>query len=245
MAPLKPPKNRVPKARVRKSRVQEFRVTLEAAGTSPNWVLARIPGDLKAAWPDWGGRRVRGEISGFAFHTSLFPGSKGKGLALVVNKRMQAAAKAGPGSVVHIRLEPEMGPLVISTPDELATVLKSSRKLLRWFQRLSPSMQKGISSMVDRAKGAETRRKRAEAMAESLMLAMEGEESTPPILRAAFLRQPLAEQGWNSMTAIQRRNHLLGIFYAQTVEGRANRAARAIEDCLRIARRRSNRPNQT
>jgi hypothetical protein len=41
------------------------------------------------------------------------------------------------------------------------------------------------------------------------------------------------------MTATQRRNHLLGIFYAQTVQGRERRAAKAIESCIAIARRRT------
>lgn len=218
---------------------KEFRATLEATGTNLHWVIARIPIDLKKAWPGWGSRRVRGQINGFAFRTSLFPGPEGKGLTLLVNKKMQAGAKAGPGASVRIRLEPEIGPLVLSTPAELTAELKGSRQLQRWFQRLARSRQKGICFFIDQAKGVETRRKRAEAMAESLMLAMEGEETTPPILRAAFQRQPHAERGWNSMTAIQRRNHLLGIFYAQTVDGRNKRAARAVEECLRVTQRRN------
>jgi uncharacterized protein YdeI (YjbR/CyaY-like superfamily) len=69
------------------------------------------------------------------------------------------------------------------------------------------------------------------------MLAMDGEQELPPILRAAFQRQPMARAGWDAMTPTQRRNHLLGIFYPQTVEGRERRAAKAVEECLRIAGR--------
>jgi uncharacterized protein YdeI (YjbR/CyaY-like superfamily) len=216
---------------------QEFRAVLEATGTSLHWVIARIPLDLKKTWPSWAGRRVRGEINGFAFRTALFPGPKGKGHTLLVNKRMQAGAKAGPGSAVRIRLEPDMDPPTISMPAELASELKRNRPLLRWFERLSPSMQKGLTQLVDQAKGTETRRKRAANIAETLMLTMEGEAELPPILKAAFQRQPLTQEGWNAMTAIQRRNHLLGIFYVQTVDGRNRRAAKVVEDCLRIARR--------
>jgi uncharacterized protein YdeI (YjbR/CyaY-like superfamily) len=78
---------------------------------------------------------------------------------------------------------------------------------------------------------------RAEKMAESVMLAMEGEQELPPILRAAFQRQPQSREGWDAMTPAQRRNHLLGIFYVQTVEGRERRAAKAVEECLRVAKR--------
>jgi hypothetical protein len=68
---------------------------------------------------------------------------------------------------------------------------------------------------------------------------MEGEEIPPPILRAAFQRQPLAEQGWNASTRAQRRNHLLGIFLAQGVEARERRTAYVLEKCIEVARRKS------
>ena len=57
--------------------------------------------------------------------------------------------------------------------------------------------------------------------------------SRPRVLKAAFLRQPRAREGWFKLTPIQRRNHLLGIFYYETVEARERRAALALEDALR------------
>jgi uncharacterized protein YdeI (YjbR/CyaY-like superfamily) len=124
---------------------------------------------------------------------------------------------------------------------ELTAALKDDRQLQRWFGRLSPSMRKGVSQFVDQAKGKETRKMRAERIAESLMLAMEGESEVPPILRAAFQRQPLAQIGWNAMTPTQRRNHLLGIFYVQTVNGRERRVAKAMEDAVLTAKRNAER----
>ena len=70
-----------------------FRAVLEATGTSLHWVIARVPVDLKKAWPAWKTRRVFGEINGFAFRTSLFPASQGKGHVLLVNKQMQAGPR--------------------------------------------------------------------------------------------------------------------------------------------------------
>jgi uncharacterized protein YdeI (YjbR/CyaY-like superfamily) len=81
-------------------------------------------------------------------------------------------------------------------------------------------------------------------MAERLALTMEGEKETPPILRAAFQRQPGAEEGWKALTPVQRRNHLLGIFYYQTAEAREKRARAAIEDGLRAARRKAGQSTQ-
>ena len=64
------------------------------------------------------------------------------------------------------------------------------------------------------------------------MQAMEGELDPPPILKAAFQRQPLAQAGWEALTPAQRRNHLLGIFHYETAQGRERRTAKVIGDVL-------------
>lgn len=216
---------------------KSFHAKLEATGTSLRWVIARVPIDLKKAWPMWKSRRVSGEINGFAFKTALIPGAKGKGFTLIVNKKMQSGARVRPGDRALIKLTPDLGEVVIDVPAEFAKILKSSRDLRRFFEAMSPSMRKGFTNWIAEAKSPETRRKRAEAMAESLMLAMEGEIEPPPLIRAAFQRQPEARRGWDRMTPTQRRNHLLGIFHSQTIAGRERRAAKAIESCLAVARR--------
>jgi len=221
---------------------KSFRAPLEATGTSLRWVIARIPIDLKKAWPMWKSRRVFGEINGFAFRTALIPGAKGQGHVLIVNKKMQAGARVRVGERALIKLSPDLGEVVIDLPPEFAKILKSDRALKKWFEAISPSMRKGLVNLIADAKSSETRQKRAEALAESLMLAMEGEVEPPPILRVQFQRQPEARRGWDSMTPTQRRNHLLGIFYSQTVDGRERRAAKAVESCLAVARRRRPEP---
>jgi uncharacterized protein YdeI (YjbR/CyaY-like superfamily) len=218
---------------------RSFRVSLEATGTSLRWIIARVPIDLKKAWPAWKSRRVFGEINGFAFKTALLPSAKGKGYVLIVNRKMRVGAGVKAGDRVLIKLSPDLGELIIDLPPEFAKILKSDRSLKKWFDAMSPSMRKGFTNFIADAKSKDTRQKRAEAMAESLMLAMEGELEPPPILRVAFQRQPEARRGWDLMTPTQRRNHLLGIFYPQTVEGRERRAGKAIESCLAVARRRS------
>ena len=90
-----------------KSRAKAFRAVLEPDGTRLMWVIARVPFDAAKAWPERRGMRVRGEIEGFGFRTSLFPDPRGAGQFLLVNKKMQAAAKARVGAQVRIRLEPD------------------------------------------------------------------------------------------------------------------------------------------
>ncbi|HEV2484106.1 MAG TPA: YdeI/OmpD-associated family protein [Terracidiphilus sp.] len=219
------------------SAAKTFSAVLEPDGTQLRWVIARVPFDVAKVWPLRKGRRVRGEIEGFAFRTSLFPDPRGQGQILLVNKKMQAGAKARAGEKVRIRLEPDLEERPTLMPAELERELKGDRQLRKWFDAMSPSMRREIGKWVDEAKGAETRKKRAEKMAERLLLAMEGEQEPPPVLRAAFQRQPRALVGWNALTPTQRRNHLLGIFYYETVEARERRAAKAVEEALRAAER--------
>ena len=216
-----------------------FRTKLEATGTSPHWVIARVPVDLRKAWPMWQSRRVFGEINDFAFRTALIPGANGQGFTLIVNKKMQAGAGAGAGETLRIKLAPDLGEVVIDVPAELGKILERDRALKKFFDKISPSMRKGFTNFIADAKTNETRQKRAEAMAESLLLAMEGETEPPPILRVRFHQQPDAQRGWELMTPTQRRNHLLGIFFSQTLAGRERRAAKAVENCINVAKRKT------
>jgi uncharacterized protein YdeI (YjbR/CyaY-like superfamily) len=226
--------------------IKTFNAELEPLRNGLGWVIARIPFDVAKAWPERRRLRVRGEIisassktGGYAFRTSLFAASDGQGHFLLVNKKMQAGAKAAVGERVRIRLEPDLEERAVVIPPELERALKGDRRLPKWFAKLSDSMRHEIGKWVDEPKSAETRRKRAEGMAERLLLTLEGEIEPPPILQAAFLRQPLARKGWEAMTPVQRRNHLLSIFYNQTADARERRAAKAVEEALRVARRNS------
>ena len=219
-----------------KSASKTFRAVLERIGTGPYWVAVHVPIDPKNAWPQWHNRRVRGAINEFEFQATLFP-VKERGYMFVVNKKMQKGAMAGPGDTVRIRLEPDLNVQSYTEPKELTAVLRGERQLRKWFDAMPPSRRKWFALLIDQAKNSETRMRRAERVAETMMLAMEGEQIAPPILRAAFQRQPLAEQGWRAMTQIQRRNHLLGIFIVGTVEAQTRRAARTVEDCLRVAQK--------
>jgi len=220
---------------MRPNPIKIFTAVLEPLPTGLGWVVARIPFDVAEAWPERNRLRVKGEIEGFAFRTSLFAYSGGGGHFLLVNRTMHAGAQAKVGSKVRIRLEPDLEERPATAPMELAGAMKGDRKLRRWFDELSPSMRREIGKWVSEPKSAESRVKRAEKMAERLLLAMEGEAEPPPVLRAAFLRQPRARTGWEAMTVVQRRNLLLGLFYSENAEARERRAAKVVEAALRVA----------
>jgi uncharacterized protein YdeI (YjbR/CyaY-like superfamily) len=216
---------------------KSFTARLEPDGTALKWVIARVPFDIEKAWPERRRLRVRGEINGFAFRTSLFPARVGKGHVVLVNKKMQKAAGARQGDSVRMVLEPDFEERRAVMPKELESALKADRQLRKWFDGLTEYVRRTFCAMVNESKSSEARKRMAERVAERLLLTMEGEQETPPILRAAFVRQPLAEAGWKAMTAAQRRGLLLAIFYYESAEARERRAAKVVEEALNRARK--------
>lgn len=215
----------------------KFKATLESTGTALRWVMVPVPFDISRVWPERNGRRVRGEINGFEFQTSLFPNARDGGYSLLVNKQMQKGGRTGPGQTAQFRLEPDLEERPAEAGPELARALREAAGLRKWFDALNPSMRRDIARWVSQPKGKEGRVRRAEQMAESLLLAKEGESELPPILRLAFERQPDARAGWEAMSSVRRRRHLFGIFFHQTPAGREKRAQAAVVDALTLARR--------
>jgi uncharacterized protein YdeI (YjbR/CyaY-like superfamily) len=213
---------------------QRFRALLEPSGDNLKWIIARVPFAPAKLWKKRRGMRVKGTINGFAFRSSLF-GSAAKGHCVLVNKTMQKNASAYCGDLAEFVLEPDLEERPLTLPPELTKVLKQDRGLARWFEELSPSIRKYMADDVNKPKSAEARVRRAEQAAERMMLAREGEKILPPILQLAFRREPRAHAAWEAMTPVQRRGHLLGIFYYQSPEARERRAQKAIEEALRLA----------
>lgn len=221
------------------ARKKSFTALLERDGTALHWVVARVPFDVKTVWPGPYGRRVRGNIEGFAFRTTLFPHPRGGGLVLLVNKKMRAGSGMRVGDKARITLEPDGEERPAELPAEFKKLLREEPELARWFEGLSPSARREVGKWTSEPKSAASRQKRAERMAERLMQTMEGEADPPPVLRAIFQRQPQARAAWLALTPTQRRNHLLGIFYYETADARQRRAAKAVEEALKAARKKA------
>ncbi|MGB2897689.1 MAG: YdeI/OmpD-associated family protein [Candidatus Acidiferrum sp.] len=217
---------------------KSFKATLERMSSNLGWVIVRIPLDVPKVWGTRGTLKVKGEINGFAFRTSLFPTGKGYHY-LLVNKRMQAGGAARPGSVAQFRLEPDTEKRVATVPAELQCILNEDRSLRRWFDQLTYSTRKWITDRVVQVKSAEARVRRAEQVAEQLMATMEAERELPPILKLAFAREPRALAGWQRMSPTHRRGNLLAIFYYRSPEARDRRIAKIIEDALAFAARKT------
>jgi len=210
---------------------KSFKATLEPIPSRLGWTIIRIPFGVSKAWGTRGNVRVKGEINGFAFRASVFPTSEGYH-GMLIKKSMQAGANASVGDTAHFRLVPDTARPVATIPPELQRILNEDRSFRRWFDQLTSSMRKWIYYWVVNVKSSEARVRRAERVAEQLLSTMEAELDLPPILKLAFARDPRAYQGWQSMTVLQRRHYLLGIFYCRTPESRDRRIAKMLEDAL-------------
>jgi uncharacterized protein YdeI (YjbR/CyaY-like superfamily) len=215
-----------------------FDAVLEHSGDRLNWTIIRVPLDVAKVWGVRGQLKIKGEINGFPFRTSLFPNGKG-GHILMVNKKMQAGAKAVPGGKARFRVEPDLTVREVSPPEELVRVLRQSKALQKFYQSLSYSNRREIAKRIGEGKHAETRRRRSEQMAERMMLVMEGERELPPVLQVALQRNPRARAGWELMPPSHRRWHLFGIFGYRNPESRARRVAKAVEAMLEYAQKRA------
>jgi len=215
---------------------KSFKAALERMPSNLGWVIVRIPLDVPKVWGTRGMLKVKGEINGFAFRTSLFPTGKGYHY-LLVNKRMQAGAAVRPASIALFRLEPDTEKRVATVPAELQHILNEDRSLRRWFGQLTYSTRKWITDLVSQVKSPASRLRRAEQVAEQLMATMEAERELPPILKLAFAREPRALAGWQRMSPTHRRGHLLAIFYYRSPEARDRRIAKIIEEALAFAER--------
>jgi uncharacterized protein YdeI (YjbR/CyaY-like superfamily) len=219
---------------------KSFQAPLERLRSSLNWVIIHIPFDVKKNWGTQGRLKVKGEINGFGFRTSLFP-IRGGGHMLLVNKKMQRGAGAVIGTVAKFRLEPDTEERIVAVPPELKRLLAEDRSLVRWFDGLNYSTQKWIADWVTDVKGHEARRRRAGQVSEQLLATMQAELELPPILQVAFAREPQAQEGWNQMSVAQRRGHLLAIFYYRNPESRARRVAKVVQAAAEFSEKRRSR----
>jgi uncharacterized protein YdeI (YjbR/CyaY-like superfamily) len=213
---------------------KRFEARLERMPSRLNWVIIHLPFDAAKVWGSRGQIKVKGEVNGFAFRTSLFPAGAGRHI-LLVNKRMQKGARAVEGSVARFHIELDNDERIVTIPDDLARILRQDRLLRRWYDALNHSTRNDIAKWITEPKSGEARLRRAEQIAERLLAVMEAERELPPVLQVAFARHPRAREGWDKMSASRRRGHLFGIFYYRTPDARGRRIDKMLDDAAAVA----------
>src|SRR5260370_12868656 len=138
-----------------------FEAVPERSGDGLNWTITRVPLDVPKIWGVRGQLKVKGEINGFTFRTSLFPTGKGDHI-LMVNKKMQAGGQAAPGMKARFRLEPDTAPREVSPPAELLSVLRQSQPLARHYPSLDYSPPRPIAKWEPGGQPGETPPRRSQ-----------------------------------------------------------------------------------
>jgi uncharacterized protein YdeI (YjbR/CyaY-like superfamily) len=211
-----------------------FNAVLERMPGNLGWVIIRVPVDVQKVWGVKGQLRVRGDINGYEFRTSLFPTGKGWHY-LLVNKKMQKGGQVRAGQKAKFRLEPDTEKREVREPAEWARMLKHEKALARFVAGMSYSHRHEMAKFVGEPKSAASRQKRAEQLAERILETIEAERALPPLVQRAFAANPKAWQGWKTMTANQRRMSLLAVFYYRTPEARQRRLNKVMAEALRRA----------
>jgi uncharacterized protein YdeI (YjbR/CyaY-like superfamily) len=214
-----------------------FKATLQRGGAPYNWTIIHIPFDAAKLWGKRGNLRVNGEVNGVNFNAALFPNGRG-GHYMLVNKKLQTAAKISTGETVTFLLKPDEKKKVVTMPAELQAILRKERPMQRWFASLSLSTQNWINHHVGEVKQEEARKRRADQIAERILETMEAEMELPPALQLAFRHNPGARDGWDLMTPRQRRGELFGIFSYRTPDARSRRIAKMLDIASALAEKR-------
>ena len=188
---------------------KRFRAVLEYLGGELGWTVARVPFDVKTTWKKMVRLRVKVEVEGEVFRTSLFVDSVHGGHVVLVNKKMQEAAGVRLGGMIDLAVEPDLEERKAWVPEELKKLLKEEKTLAKWYAKLSEPTRREIGKYIDGVKGTDARQRRSEQIAERLMLTMESEKVLPPVIEVAFISKPAARKGWDAMTVTQRRGHLM------------------------------------
>jgi uncharacterized protein YdeI (YjbR/CyaY-like superfamily) len=220
--------------------VQTFQALLEKSTNNLGWTIIRVPLDVAGVWGVRGQLKVKGEINGFPFQTSLFPSGRGYH-TLLVNKKMQHGANARAGMKAKFRLEPDTSKRTVDPPKELVQILGQSKRLTKYYESFNYSTRREIARWISLGKHHETRLRRSQQLGVRLMETMEAERELPPLIERALALNPLARRGWQLMTPGHRRSHLLGIFYYRNPESRARRLEKAVQEMIAYAEKPSRR----
>ncbi len=143
----------------------EFDALLVKGGDEANsGYFVTIPPEIVAAFGKKGQVKVKAEVDGYAYRTSIAP--YGGRHLMVVRKEIRTAIGKLEGGEVHVTLEADTEPRVVEVPPDFARAM--SAEVRAAFDRLSFSHRKEYVEWIVEAKRAETRQRRIEKAMEMI-----------------------------------------------------------------------------
>jgi len=136
-----------------------FKSKLVSEGPGGAWTFMKIPFNVEKVWGTRARLSVKGTINGLAFRSSIFPMGNGTH-SMMVNKQMQAGAKAKPGDTVKVVMAPDTTPRLVAVPSELKKAFARNKAAQAAFEKMPYSHKKEYVEYIVEAKQAETRARR-------------------------------------------------------------------------------------
>jgi len=128
-------------------------------------------------------------------------------------------------------------------PPLLVEAFDGDEDLLAWVGTLRESWRRWFAHWIMEPKSEEVRQRRADQMAERLLLTMEAEQELPPMLAHRLRHTRYAMAGWERMVLNRRRTYLMVLFGMRSAEARERQLARIVEACVARGARATNGGN--
>ncbi len=156
-----------------------------------------------------------------------------------MNKKMQAGAKASVGERVRIRMEPDLEKRAVIDAAGADAGVEGRPAAAEVVCGAEPLDAQGDWRLGHAAEERRIPRKTRRTNGGAAAACVGGGDGDAADLAGGFSTATAGAQGLGGDDALQRRNHLLGIFYYQSADARERRAAKAVEEALRGARKRT------
>jgi len=148
-------------------KAREFRAIIERGSKAANsGYFVPVPRDVSEALGGSGQFRVVAKVDGREFRLSVSPYGAVHWLSL--RAEVRAAIGKSTGDEVSVELRPDLEPREVALPIELEAALASDARTRARFEGLAYSHRKEYADYVADAKKAETRRRRARNVVETL-----------------------------------------------------------------------------
>jgi uncharacterized protein YdeI (YjbR/CyaY-like superfamily) len=131
----------------------------------------------------------------------------------------------------HVEVQKSSGLAIMAAmelPALLVEAFDGEQEAVAWTLALKEWMLRELSAWVMEPKSEASRKKRADRMAERLMLTMDAERELPVFLVQALYRAG-AMKGWKALTDRQRLMLLLAVYRPVGMEGRERQVQRLVD----------------
>lgn len=141
------------------SKSKEFKARLTKPDAAGAWTYFTLPLDAVAEYGKKGQIRVKGNIDGYSFRSSLMPHGDGRHY-MVVNRAIRDRIDKSAGDMVKVVMGLDSEPRTVTVPDDLKRALAENSRASDILDAMAYSHKKAYVDWIEGAKKAETRERR-------------------------------------------------------------------------------------